>query len=112
MFSTIASWREGKPTILRTINKYNDWTGSNQVPLTLKQVATVVMFHDLWDRMLCDSAESHGFTCADIYHAFNGPDGRRPSGDLLGPDYTHPSQKGNDVIAKTLVAEGFAPLDH
>ena len=27
LFSTIASWREGRPTVLRTINKYNDWNG-------------------------------------------------------------------------------------
>src|SRR4029079_1407260 len=27
LFSTIASWRGDKPTILRTIDKYNDWTG-------------------------------------------------------------------------------------
>ncbi len=109
LYSTIASWRGDKPTILRTIDKYNDWTGG-PAHLTTEQIATVVMFHNLWDRMLCASATAHGFTCADIYHAFNGPDGTRASGNLLGPDYTHPSQKGNDVIAKTLIAQGFAPL--
>ncbi len=109
LYSTIASWRRDKPTILRTIDKYNDWIGG-PVHLTAQQTATVVLFHNLWDRMLCASATAHGFTCADIYHAFNGPDGTRAAGDLLGPDYTHPSQQGNDEIAKTLTAEGFAPL--
>ena len=101
LYSTIAAWRDGK---------YNDWIGWKQAHLTRQQVATVVMFHNLWNQMLCDSAEAHGFTCADIYHAFNGPDGTRASGNLLLPDITHPSQKGNDVIAKTLIAQGFAPL--
>lgn len=110
LYSTIASWRGDKPTILRTIDKYNDWTGWKPAHLTPQQGVTVVIFHNLWNRMLCSSAEVHGFTCADIYHVFNGPNGARASGDLLGPDYTHPSQKGNDVIAKTLIAEGFAPL--
>ncbi len=110
LYSTIASWRDGKPTILRTIDKYNDWTGFKPAHLTPAQVATVVMFHNMWNRMLCASATAHGFNCADIYHAFNGPDGTRASGNLLGPDYTHPSQNGHDVIAKTLVAQGFAPL--
>jgi lysophospholipase L1-like esterase len=110
LYSTIASWRGGRPTVLRTIDKYNDWTGFKPAHLTRAQVATVVMFHNKWNRMLCASAEAHGFICVDIYHAFNGPDGTRASGHLLGPDYTHPSQKGNDVIAKTLIAQGFAPL--
>jgi lysophospholipase L1-like esterase len=109
LYSTIASWRGDKPTILRTIDKYNDWTGSKPLHLTDEQVATVVMFHNLWNQMLCASATAHRFTCADIYHVFNGPDGTRASGNLLGPDYTHPSQKGNDLIAKTLIAQGFAP---
>ena len=110
LYSTIAAWRGDKPTILRTIDKYNDWIGWKPAHLTHEQVATVVMFHNLWDRMLCAAARAHGFACADIYHAFNGPDGTHASGALLGSDYTHPSQSGNDVIAKTLIAQGFAPL--
>jgi lysophospholipase L1-like esterase len=110
LYSTIASWRAGKPTILLTIDKYNDWTGWKQAHLTPAQVATVVMFHNKWNQMLCASATAHGFSCADIYHAFNGPDGTRASGNLLLPDYAHPSQKGHDLIAKTLIAQGFAPL--
>jgi lysophospholipase L1-like esterase len=39
-----------------------------------------------------------------------GPDGLKPSGDLLGKDYTHPSDKGNEVIARVLEDLGFAPL--
>jgi hypothetical protein len=38
--------------------------------------------------MLCNSAKAHGFGCADIAKAFNGPDGMRPSGNLLAADYT------------------------
>jgi lysophospholipase L1-like esterase len=110
LFSTIAAWRRGKPTVLRTIDKYNDWIGWKPAHLTADQASTVVMFHRLWNRMLCASARAHHFECADINRAFNGPRGDRASGDLLGPDYTHPSQKGNDLIAKTLVAQGFAPL--
>jgi lysophospholipase L1-like esterase len=110
LFSTIATWRQGRPTVLRTIDKYNDWTGWKPAHLTHSQVSTVVMFHRLWNRMLCSSARAHGFRCADINRAFNGPHGDRPSGDLLGPDYTHPSQKGNDLIARTLIGQGFAPL--
>jgi hypothetical protein len=48
--------------------------------------------------------------CANISRAFNGANGLKPSGDLLGADYTHPSQKGNALIARTLIGLGFAPL--
>jgi hypothetical protein len=29
------------------------------------------MFHEAWSIMLWHSAETDGFTCVDIYHAFN-----------------------------------------
>jgi lysophospholipase L1-like esterase len=111
LYSTVATWRKGQPTLLLTINKYNDWAGWPNAHLTPQQAARTVMMHDAWNAMLCDSATRSGFTCADIYHAFNGADGHTPSGDLLGGDYTHPSQKGNDEILRVLIAEGFAPLE-
>ena len=58
-----------------------------------------------WDRMLCASAEVHGFGCVDDSTAFNGSSGMRPSGDLVAADYTHPSDRGNEVIALTLAAK-------
>lgn len=110
LFSTVAGWRSGKPTILLTVNRYNDWVGWQQAHLTATQAASTVNLLDAWNTMQCGSAKRNGFTCADIYHAFNGPDGTRPSGGLLGSDYTHPSQKGNDTIAGVLSHMGFAPL--
>ena len=110
LFATVAGWRQGKPTILRTINRYNDWIGAPNLPLTKADGAKTTMFFDLWNAMLCPAATKSGFVCADIYHRFNGPRGDKPSGDLLAQDYTHPSDKGNEAIADVLVAEGFAPL--
>jgi lysophospholipase L1-like esterase len=78
--------------------------------LTKAQGETTRLFIDLWDSMLCSAAARSGFACADIYHRFNGRRGETPSGDLLAGDYTHPSDKGNQAIAATLVAQGFAPL--
>ena len=53
---------------------------------------------DAWNEMICAAAEKSGFVCTDISTAFNGEDGRKPSGALLAGDYTHPSQRGNDLI--------------
>jgi lysophospholipase L1-like esterase len=110
LYLQISRWRNGKPTILRTIDRYNDFTGYPKIQLTAADNLKVKTMLDTWNAMLCASATTHGFICADIYHVFNGPDGRTPSGQLLGADYTHPSDKGNAVIANTLVGEGFAPL--
>jgi lysophospholipase L1-like esterase len=110
LFSQIVAMRDGKPTILRTINRYNDWIGWEAGNLTPEQDQLTKVFIDDWNQMLCAAAEENGFGCADIYTAFNGPDGLTPSGDLLAADYTHPSDKGNELIAGVLTDMGFAPL--
>ena len=110
LYAQIAALREGKPTIFRTINRYNDWigwTGGNLPPEATDATRAVL---DAWNAMVCKAAQENGFICADIYHAFNGPDGLTPSLDLLAKDYTHPSDKGNEVIARVLADLGYAPL--
>jgi hypothetical protein len=60
--------------------------------------------------------EGEEFGCADLSKAFNGPDGMKPSGNLLGNDYTHPSGNGNGngngngTISRVLAELGLAPL--
>ena len=98
------------PTIIRTVNKYNDWIGWAEADLTPAQQKRTTLQHDVWNDMLCEVAEGHHVGCADIYHAFNGADGSTGSGDLLAGDYTHPSERGNEVIAEVLIAQGFAPF--
>jgi lysophospholipase L1-like esterase len=113
VYAQIAALRGGKPTIFRTINRYNDWigwtgeAGETNPPEATNATRVVV---DAWSAMICQAAQANGFTCADIYHAFNGSDGLTPSGDLLGKDYTHPSDKGNELIARVLTDLGYAPL--
>jgi lysophospholipase L1-like esterase len=110
LYSQIAAWRDGKPTILRTINRYNDWIGFTDAHLTHAQDLKTKTMLDAWDKMLCSTAVANGFLCADIYHALNGPAGTKAAASRLGPDYTHPSQQGNDTIESVLEALGFAPL--
>ena len=110
LYAQVATWRQGKPTILRTINRYNDFIGFKDAHLDRAQEQLTAVFVSSWNTMLCASARAHGFGCADIAKAFNGPDGMRPSGPLLARDYTHPSDKGNEVIARVLADLGYAPL--
>jgi hypothetical protein len=110
VYSQIVALREGKPTIFRTINRYNDWNGWPGHDLPPEGVTATKEVIDAWNDMICKAAEENEFVCADIYHAFNGPDGLTPSADLVQTDYTHPSYKGNELIAQVLVDLGFAPL--
>jgi GDSL-like Lipase/Acylhydrolase family len=110
LYSQIVALRGGKPTIFRTINRYSDWIGWPGHDLPPEGTDATRLVIDVWNEMICKAAQENGFLCADIYHAFNGPDGLTPSGDLLAGDYTHPSDKGNEVIACVLVDLGYTPL--
>jgi lysophospholipase L1-like esterase len=110
LFSEVAATRAGKPTVLRAINRYNDYIGWPEAHLTPAQARQTIVFLDEWNTMLCRSAEQHGFLCADIYHAFNRPDGSKAAGKLLAADYTHPSDEGNAKIAEILTKQGYKPV--
>lgn len=110
VYSRIADARAGEPTILLTINRYNDWIGWPDHDLPPEGVAATARVIEAWNGMLCAAAEASGFVCADISTVFNGEDGTTPSGSLLAADYTHPSQAGNDAIANVLIELGFWPL--
>lgn len=110
VYEQIAALRAGKPTILRTINRYNDWVGWPGHDLSAEGVAATAAVVDAWNRMICTTAEANGFLCADISVRFNGESGTEPAGEHLAGDYTHPSDKGNEVIAQALADLGFAPL--
>ena len=109
-YEQIAAMRAGKPTILRTINRFNDWIGWPGHDLTSEGIAATKAVVTAWNDMICSAAKASGFLCADISREFNGEDGTEPAGDLLVADYTHPSAKGNEVIAQVLIDLGFAPL--
>lgn len=117
IYSQIVELRAGRPAILLTLNRYNDaigWCEHRSCPWGSTTPGTFVtathLTVDAWDRVICATAHSHDFTCVDVYHAFNGPEGTGAAGDLLAADYTHPSQLGNDRIADLLIAGGYAPL--
>ncbi|HSL77078.1 MAG TPA: SGNH/GDSL hydrolase family protein [Candidatus Limnocylindrales bacterium] len=109
-YERIAALRAGKPTILRTINRYNDWIGWPGHELPAAGVEATARVIKAWNAVICGAAHDNGFECVDISTRFNGPDGTEPSGPLLAADYTHPSAEGNAVIAEQLIDSGFAPL--
>ncbi|MEO8288911.1 MAG: GDSL-type esterase/lipase family protein [Chloroflexota bacterium] len=109
VYSQIAALRAGKATIFRTTDRYNDWIGWPGHDVPPEAISATHDLVDAWNAMVCKAAQANGFTCADIYHEFNGSDGITPAADLLAADYTHPSDKGNEVIAGVLAALGYVP---
>ena len=116
VFAQIVALRAGKPTIFRTITPYNDWLGGidgeSGVAVPPQATEPTHEVYDAWSAMTCKAATANGFGCADTYHAFNGPEGLKViAGDLtVSKANGHPNDKGNEVIAQTLVDLGFAPL--
>ena len=109
-FARIADLRTGKPTLLLTINAYNFWNSQSDAEVLPDEMVKARDLLDVWNKMICQSAEKNGFNCADIYHAFNGTEGLTPAPDLIATGNIHPSDKGNEVIAKVLSDLGYAPL--
>ncbi len=57
---------------------------------------------DRWNDMDCEVATAHGFVCADLHQAFNGPDGKSSVGVFTAPDWVHPNAAGQAVMAELL----------
>jgi lysophospholipase L1-like esterase len=110
IYADIVALRAGKPTILLTTNRYNDAIAASWSAGKGNAVEGSRAVVEAWNAMACEAAELNGFVCADIYHALNGPDGAMPLGDFVGPDETHPSDRGNELIASVLTDLGYAPL--
>jgi lysophospholipase L1-like esterase len=107
----IADLRQGKPTLLTVIDVFDQWRGfDGNAPDFTAHIAVVTSILEQQNAEICRAAAQYGALCADVHTAFNGAQHDRPSGALLGPDYAHPSQAGNDLIATTLAELGFAPL--
>jgi lysophospholipase L1-like esterase len=100
--------RAGQPTAIRVLTDYNDIIGWELAPSEATEPSVEVL--DAFAAATCQAAEAHDAICVDVYHAFNGPDGRGAAGALLGRDYTHPSAAGQQRIAELIETAGSAPL--
>jgi len=112
IFTTIRKLRGGRPGLLLALNRYDDWIGYRPAGFPaaadIEKVSPMVI--KAWNKVLCEVATANGYHCADLHARFNGPDGTKPSGNLVVDDFTHPSQAGNDAIYGLLVKYGYEPL--
>lgn len=104
----VIALRGGRPVVLRLTEQYNDIPGDPCCGAdAVKASATI---KDAFNAAACEVVAAHGGLCIDVYHAFNGPDGRGDAGALLAGDHTHPSAAGHEKIAKLLEEAGLAPV--
>jgi lysophospholipase L1-like esterase len=108
ILTEIETLRAGGPTAIRVLTDYNDIIGWGQAPPQANSRSVEVL--NAFYAETCRVAEAHHAICVDVYHSFNGTDGRTASGDLLTDDYTAPSAKGQVRIADLLKAAGLTPL--
>ncbi|MDQ3991387.1 MAG: SGNH/GDSL hydrolase family protein [Actinomycetota bacterium] len=104
--------REG-PVAVRTTNYYDPFLDdpAAEAALDAAPVDVRAMLVASNDR-ICEMSRERGVPCADVYRAFNGPDGTFSALDrgLLAEDRFHPSAEGQRLIARTLRDLGYAPL--
>lgn len=98
------------------LTSYDSWAGWPALeaagPETAEAVGGVIAYGlEQWRAALCAEAEVAGAVCVDLYEGFNGPAGDQVAGALLAPDYTHPSQLGNDLIRDLLLASELYTVD-
>ena len=108
VLSEIETLRVDKPTALRVTTDYNDVIGWDQALPEWTDPSVEVL--DAFHAESCRVAELRGAICVDVYHSFNGSDGRSAAGTLLADDYIHPSASGQQRIADLLTQAGLAPL--
>jgi lysophospholipase L1-like esterase len=105
-----AGVREQAPdAAIGALTAYDTWLGWSELDAAEtgtrnKLYAAERYWMHEWRDAMCEEAAAVGAVCVDVYTAFNGPDGDQPAADfVVAADYTHPSQKGNDVIRDLLI---------
>jgi len=108
ILTEIAKLRSGKPTAIRVTTDYNDVVGWSGAPREANAPSIEVL--NAFYVETCRVAAQHNAACVDVYHAFNGAQGKTQPVGLLADDHTHPNAKGQQKIADLLIAAGFAPI--
>lgn len=108
ILAAVRDLRDGTPTLVELTTDWNQVIGETGIGATARAASKRVL--DRFAAVTCSVARAWSARCADVYHAFNGPDGTRAAGADLALDHDHASQRGHRTIAALLAAFGFAPL--
>lgn len=95
-------------TLIRVVTVYDDWIGEDGIDA--RGLAATQAADAAFVKVQCWMAMMHGAGCADAYHALNGKAGSADAAPFLVDDHTHFNAAGNQRIADTLAALGYAPI--
>ena len=102
--------------IIRTMDFYNplvdideathSWPNANE-----NDFVVFKKYLEQVDAHIAESSDAYGIPHAEVYQAFNGPDGDEDpsSKGYVAPDRVHPTDGGHDVIARELGKLGYEP---
>lgn len=116
LLELISEARDGAPTAVRVLNRYNEMLVSPAEGGALSEAEVLqnnvtIAYHDALNMAICETAQAHGALCADLYHRFNGAEGDRAMGELLYDfDASRLSEKGSEVIVSVLIDLGYGEL--
>ncbi len=105
----IVTLRDPRRTILRTMNIYDPFVAQASAGGIFPIVKPYL---DQVNSHIAVSAAANGIPMADVYHAFNGPNGDQDpiAKGYIAIDGIHPNDAGHKVMADLLRALGYAPL--
>jgi lysophospholipase L1-like esterase len=118
----IQSLRAGKPTAIRVVSSYNGYAGNSRTSAIwgfVARPADIELFERDFSQalrdfnaMTCRVAGAHDAVCVDIGPVFNGPALDQPAAaGLINSDGAHALEAGQLLIAQTLDAAGYTPLE-
>lgn len=121
IYAQIETLAAGRPQVRIDLGNFNNalgnpggdgtlpplWNGADapglpqsDLPRALANMVTAIAGYN---DVECETATAHGFVCAGLLQAFNGPDGKGSLAAYVNPaDYVHPNLAGQEVIAKLL----------
>jgi lysophospholipase L1-like esterase len=115
--ATLLQLRGSKPTIFRTMDIYNPFVNEDKAQDTVggdsfaNDFELLKVFLDDVNAHIAGSCAATAFECAEVYAAFNGPNGDEDPGDAprsyISFDGYHPNNAGHRAIANALRALGY-----
>jgi len=110
ILSTVATLREGKPTLIRVTSADNPFVGWSEAPSTAFGKDFYAQVAEAQTTTVCMLATKHGAKCIDYLHVFGGRDGLADPAAYLADDHAHPGDMGIQTIASLLSASGTQGL--
>jgi lysophospholipase L1-like esterase len=118
ILAEVRSLRAGRPTIIRTMDIYNPFVNEDRAQDTWpndqgNDFQVLKPYLDVINNQIAATATARNIPVAQVYLAFNGPNGDIDPNDLglLSFDDLHPNGRGHRRIADLLRGLGYSPFE-